>query len=83
MSTREFVTEAAKYVPGLTAADVERGPRGIRAQAMNPDGSLEDDFVVTGHGRLVHLRNAPSPGRDVVDGDRRIPRRRSTRTGRA
>lgn len=62
VSTREFVTEAAKYVPGLTVADVERGPRGIRAQAMNPDGSLEDDFVVTGHGRLVHLRNAPSPG---------------------
>ena len=62
VSTREFVTEAAKYVPGLTVADVVRGPRGIRAQAMNADGSLEDDFVVTGHGRLVHLRNAPSPG---------------------
>ena len=34
----------------------------IRAQAMNSDGSLEDDFVVTGHGRIVHLRNAPSTG---------------------
>ncbi|MFZ2526768.1 MAG: L-2-hydroxyglutarate oxidase [Rhodococcus sp. (in: high G+C Gram-positive bacteria)] len=61
-STREFVTEAGKYVPGLSVGDVLRGPRGIRAQAMNTDGSLEDDFVVTGHGRLVHLRNAPSPG---------------------
>ncbi len=29
---------------------------------MNSDGGLEDDFVVTGHGRVVHLRNAPSPG---------------------
>jgi L-2-hydroxyglutarate oxidase LhgO len=29
---------------------------------MNADGSLEDDFVITGQGRLVHLRNAPSPG---------------------
>lgn len=49
-------------MPGLTVDDVRPGPRGIRAQAMNSDGGLEDDFVVTGHGRVVHLRNAPSPG---------------------
>jgi L-2-hydroxyglutarate oxidase LhgO len=42
--------------------DVTRGTRGIRAQAMNADGSLEDDFVIAGSGRIVHLRNAPSPG---------------------
>ncbi|NCL77316.1 hypothetical protein AIIKEEIJ_04806 [Rhodococcus sp. YH1] len=29
---------------------------------MEADGSLVDDFVITGHGRVVHLRNAPSPG---------------------
>jgi len=29
---------------------------------MNADGSVEDDFVITGQGRLVHLCNAPSPG---------------------
>ncbi|MEE2061414.1 L-2-hydroxyglutarate oxidase [Rhodococcus artemisiae] len=62
MSTRRFVSEAARYVPGLTADDVVDGPRGIRAQAMNADGGLEDDFVITGHGPVVHLRNAPSPG---------------------
>ena len=62
MSIRRFVAEAAKYVPGLTVADVLPGPRGIRAQAMEADGSLVDDFVITGHGRVVHLRNAPSPG---------------------
>ncbi|MGW3481487.1 L-2-hydroxyglutarate oxidase [Rhodococcus indonesiensis] len=62
VSIRRFVAEAAKYVPGLTVADVLPGPRGIRAQAMEADGSLVDDFVITGHGRVVHLRNAPSPG---------------------
>ncbi|MEE2031372.1 L-2-hydroxyglutarate oxidase [Rhodococcus chondri] len=62
VSTRRFVAEAARYVPGLTVDDVRPGPRGIRAQAMNADGTLEDDFVITGHGRIVHLRNAPSPG---------------------
>ena len=61
-STRRFVAGAAAYMPGLTVDDVRPGPRGIRAQAMNSDGGLEDDFVVTGHGRVVHLRNAPSPG---------------------
>jgi L-2-hydroxyglutarate oxidase LhgO len=29
---------------------------------MNADGSLEDDFVITGSERVIHVRNAPSPG---------------------
>ncbi|MDV6286498.1 L-2-hydroxyglutarate oxidase (plasmid) [Rhodococcus opacus] len=62
LSTRSFVEEARKYVPDITLADVHRGPRGIRAQAMNSDGSLEDDFVISGKDRLIHVRNAPSPG---------------------
>lgn len=62
LSTGAFVREAQKYVPEVRRDDVSRGPRGIRAQAMNADGSLEDDFVITGSGRIVHVRNAPSPG---------------------
>lgn len=62
LSTGQFVKEAQKYVPDVRRADVTRGPRGIRAQAMNADGSLEDDFVITGGHRVVHVRNAPSPG---------------------
>ncbi len=34
----------------------------MRAQAMDADGSLVDDFRVTVRGRVVALRNAPSPG---------------------
>lgn len=62
LSKRVFVEEANKYLPGIELTDVSRGPRGVRAQAMNADGSLVDDFVITGGSRLVHVRNAPSPG---------------------
>jgi L-2-hydroxyglutarate oxidase len=33
----------------------------VRAQALRRDGSLEDDFVLAPHGRIVHVLNAPSP----------------------
>ena len=61
MSKRVFVEEAKQYMPGITLDEVTRGHRGIRAQAMNADGSLVDDFVITGSARVVHVRNAPSP----------------------
>jgi (S)-2-hydroxyglutarate dehydrogenase len=61
-SRRAFVAEARRYVPDLTAADVVRGPAGVRAQAVARDGSLVDDFVLAVRGRIVHVRNAPSPG---------------------
>jgi len=62
VSSRLFLREARRYVPVIGHTDISRGPRGIRAQAMNRDGSLEDDFVITGRGRIMHVRNAPSPG---------------------
>ncbi len=33
----------------------------MRAQALDPDGSLVDDFRITRAGGLVLIRNAPSP----------------------
>ncbi|WP_315914157.1 L-2-hydroxyglutarate oxidase [Arthrobacter sp. lap29] len=62
LSKRSFIGAARDYVPDLTLGDVRPGSRGIRAQAMNGDGSLVDDFVITGSARMVHVRNAPSPG---------------------
>lgn len=43
-----------------------RGPSGVRAQALDAEGSLVDDFVFdSGKGELsshvLHVRNAPSP----------------------
>jgi L-2-hydroxyglutarate oxidase len=61
-SRRLFVQMARRYVPELRFSDVTDGPAGIRAQAMDADGSLVDDFRIERLGSLVNLRNAPSPG---------------------
>lgn len=61
-SRRLFVRAARKLIPELAPADVEPGPAGIRAQALTSDGQLVDDFVVGTEGRVLHVRNAPSPG---------------------
>jgi 2-hydroxyglutarate dehydrogenase len=60
-SRRSFVAAAAKLVPELRGAKAERGPAGIRAQALGRDGKLVDDFVVHRTERAIHVRNAPSP----------------------
>ncbi|XP_041827301.1 L-2-hydroxyglutarate dehydrogenase, mitochondrial [Melanotaenia boesemani] len=55
-----------KYIPELSLSDVLRGPSGVRAQALDRDGNLVDDFVFDGGvgdvgSRVLHVRNAPSP----------------------
>ena len=56
-----FVRAAARYVPELSAADVEPAFAGVRAQALGRDGKLVDDFVFSHTDRALHVRNAPSP----------------------
>lgn len=58
---RAFVRAAQRYVPELRPDDVVPGPAGVRAQAVAADGSLVDDFRISWHGRVVNVRNAPSP----------------------
>jgi len=48
-------------VPDLRASDVIRAPAGVRAQAVDPDGSLVDDFRINHVGVVTAVRNAPSP----------------------
>ena len=60
-SRRSFVSELRRFVPELDSADVLPGPSGIRAQAVDRDGRLVDDFVVHRTERTLHIRNAPSP----------------------
>lgn len=56
-----MVREAQSFVPALRREDVERAPAGVRAQAIDPDGGLVDDFRINHVGRVVAVRNAPSP----------------------
>jgi L-2-hydroxyglutarate oxidase LhgO len=61
-SKRAFVASCRRFVPELTMDDVVPGPSGVRAQSLDRDGTLVDDFVVHEQGsRIVHVRNAPSP----------------------
>jgi L-2-hydroxyglutarate oxidase LhgO len=56
-----FVREAQRFVPELVPDDAVPGPAGVRAQAVDRDGSLVDDFRI-GRGRnVLWVRNAPSP----------------------
>lgn len=56
-----FVKELQRYVPRIRADQLTFGPSGVRAQALARDGTLVDDFVLGGSGRVLHVRNAPSP----------------------
>ena len=56
-----FLAELRRFVPAISAADLVFGPSGVRAQALNRDGSLADDFVLDAGVGVLHVRNAPSP----------------------
>jgi L-2-hydroxyglutarate oxidase LhgO len=61
LSRRAFVAAAATYVPELSPRDVLRAPAGVRAQAVDADGTMVDDFRIHRLGPVVAVRNAPSP----------------------
>jgi L-2-hydroxyglutarate oxidase LhgO len=61
LSKKAYTAAARRYVPELTADDMVPAAAGIRAQALESDGSLVDDFRITRRGAVVAVRNAPSP----------------------
>ncbi len=56
-----FVRELQKLVPEVDSSHLEIGNVGIRAQAVDREGNLLDDFEIFQDGRLIHVLNAPSP----------------------
>ncbi len=62
ISKHAFAAEARRYLPELEDDDLVPAGAGIRAQALDPDGSLVDDFRIHHLGAVVAVRNAPSPG---------------------
>jgi L-2-hydroxyglutarate oxidase LhgO len=61
-SKRAFLASLQRYVPELRLDDLLPGPSGVRAQALDADGKLVDDFVVNVQDdQIIHIRNAPSP----------------------
>jgi (S)-2-hydroxyglutarate dehydrogenase len=61
LSKTLYLRFARKYVPEVRADDVERAQAGVRAQAVDRDGSLVDDFRISALGNVLAVRNAPSP----------------------
>ena len=61
LSKKAYTAAARRYVPELTVDDMVPAAAGIRAQALESDGSLVDDFRITRRGAVVAVRNAPSP----------------------
>ncbi len=60
-SKAAFLKALQRYLPDLRTGDLLPGPSGVRAQALAPDGTVLDDFIVNGQGGVLHVRNAPSP----------------------
>lgn len=61
VSKGAFVRALQRLIPAITSDQLIAAPAGVRAQALSPDGSIVDDFVIEPHGRVVNVCNAPSP----------------------
>ena len=48
-------------MPSITVNDVQTARSGVRAQAIDFDGNMVDDFKIIHHNNNVHVLNAPSP----------------------
>ena len=70
-----FADAVRRYLPELRDEDLLPGPSGVRAQSVRLNGEMVDDFSIGGSGRVLHVRNAPSPaataslaiGRELAD----------------
>jgi L-2-hydroxyglutarate oxidase len=56
-----YLRQVQKYCPRLQLADLQPHPSGIRAQAVDRDGHLLQDFLLLESTRSLHVCNAPSP----------------------
>jgi L-2-hydroxyglutarate oxidase len=55
------VRSLRKLVPEVGYDDLVRAGAGVRAQAIDAQGNLLDDFVLEATDRSLHVLNAPSP----------------------
>ncbi|MGH7820820.1 MAG: L-2-hydroxyglutarate oxidase, partial [Candidatus Binatia bacterium] len=78
-SRRAFVRALQRLVPDLRPGDVRRAGAGVRAQAVEPDGLLVDDFRIVESESMLHVLNAPSP---AATASITIGRRIALRVGR-
>ena len=56
-----FVKEIQKLINGVDLKDIKQIPSGVRAQAVDKDGNLVDDFLFEEGENSLHVLNSPSP----------------------
>ena len=56
-----YLGQLRKYCPELGAKDLLPHPAGVRAQAVQHDGTMIHDFLLERTPRSLHVCNAPSP----------------------
>lgn len=61
LSKSKFTQEVNRYIPALKRDDFKLALAGIRAQALDEQGKLVDDFVMFQNENSMHVCNAPSP----------------------
>jgi L-2-hydroxyglutarate oxidase LhgO len=70
-----FTKALQKMVPELQESDLAQGGSGVRAQAIDKDGNLVDDFHFVHSRNMIHVCNVPSPaatasleiGKEIVE----------------
>ena len=60
-SKAAFTRALQKLIPEIKAEDLVPAPAGVRAQAVDKQGNLLDDFYIQQSLYFIHILNAPSP----------------------
>ncbi len=58
---QKFVENVQLLIPDIQEEDLVPAEAGVRAQALQSDGSLVDDFYIINGKNSIHVCNAPSP----------------------
>jgi len=61
LSKHAYMKEVHRYCSTISIEDLKPYRTGIRAQAVDRNGNMIDDFLIKKTARSVHVCNAPSP----------------------
>lgn len=61
ISKNTYTRLLQEYFPAIQKSDLTPYPAGVRAQAIDAEGNLVDDFIFSESQRIIHTCNAPSP----------------------
>lgn len=60
-SKKAYLKALQKLIPSIKYDDIICGNSGVRAQALNNNGEMLDDFLIINKNNIINVCNAPSP----------------------